>query len=44
MMYQTREEFTQPRWLLDEEEEEDDELVEEIEDLLDMESDAFAHS
>ena len=43
MMYQTREEFIQPRWLLDEEE--DDELVEDgIEDLLDMRSDAFAHS
>ena len=44
MMYQTREEFTQPRWLL-EEEEEDDEVVEDgIEDLPDMRSDAFAHS
>ena len=43
MMYQTREEFIQPRWLLDEEEE-DDELVEEIEDLVGMEYDAFTCS
>jgi hypothetical protein len=43
MMYQTREEFIQPRWLLDEEEE-DDELVKEIEDLVGMEYDAFTCS
>ena len=41
MMYRTREEFIQPRWLLDDE---DVELVEEIEDLLDMESGAFTCS
>ena len=59
IMYQTREEFIQPRWLLDVgvseclvgdggegvQMDEDDELVEDgIEDLLDMGSDAFAHS
>ena len=55
MMYRAREEFIQPRWLLDGgvseclvgeevQMDEDVDLVEEIEDLLDMESDAFAHS
>ena len=61
MMYRTREEFIQPRWLLDDgdsecsvgdggeevqtdDDDEDGELEEEIEDLLDMESDAFTHS
>ena len=56
MMYRTREEFIQPSWLLDdgdseclvgeggEEVQMDGELEDELEDLLDMESDAFAHS
>ena len=56
MMYRTREELIQPRWLLDDgageclvgeggkEVQMDGELEDELEDLLDMESDAFAHS
>ena len=52
----SREEFIQPRWLLDDGDREclvgeggeevqiDGELEEELEDLLDMESDAFARS
>ena len=55
MMYRTREELIQPRWLLDGgvseclvgegvQMDEDVDLVEEIEDLLDMEYDAFTYS